>query len=192
VRSKNQDQQTYDDTTYSGRVEKFVRGRTKRYGRRLKAGRRLLPYFEDIEDLIQTVHLQLLKMDPSYMCRADDILSPGEDFTDTGVYTAICCAYSSAADCLGGKYAKRWERGQPHEEPLGRDVESSSDSDLLDLSLDLAQVLATLSEQERFIWIRAFEGQTTRKIADQLGISFQAVARILTGVRKKLADALDA
>jgi RNA polymerase sigma factor (sigma-70 family) len=192
VCSENQDRQTQDDTTFDGCVEKFVRVRTKRYGHRIKAGRRLLPHFEDMEDLVQTVHLHLLMLDPAYGQCVDNAASPGEDFSNSTLYAAVCCAYSRAADCLGGKYAKRWKRGQPQEEALDCEVESSSDSDLLDLSLDLAQVLAGLSEQDRLVWTRAFEGQTYRKIGEDLGIPFQTVSRILDKARQKLARALNA
>ena len=162
----------------------------------MKAGRRLLPYFVQPDDLSQEVHLQLrLAFGSDYMEILDAALSQPIDFKGTEEYKTTKKAFSRAVGSLRSTYVKRLQRGLPQEVPLdGEPVlrrESPMAELLLDLTIDLCQGLVKFTEQEHEVWGLLREGFSDQEVGERLGMDRRRVWEIRRKITKTMAERLN-
>jgi hypothetical protein len=162
----------------------------------MRAGRRLLPYFVQPDDLSQEVHLQLLlAFGPGYMQILDTVLSGPGQFKDTEEYKTTKKAFSRAVGSLRSTYVKRLQRGLPQEVSLDGEPVSCRESPmaelLLDLTIDLCQGLVKFTAQERKVWSLLRKGFSDQEVGERLDMDRRRVWEIRRKLTKIMAEKLN-
>ena len=163
--------------SYVGIVEQEVPGLVVSRARRLRLGR------DEIDDLQQQIVPKLAEF------QYDASRSNGASRTTamTGVIDRQIKAYLRAKH----RYQKRIERLQVMSGVLayGRPVHHVTQPEPVDLRLDLATAMATLSARDRTICQGLGDGLTVKAIAEQLGCGRDTINRAIVRIHEVFAAA---